>query len=220
MMASLGKVVIVVPTRMLAKVEHRVLGRRDKPDLPGGRNNPSVVEASSTAGKQRRRGRRPLLGLRRQPGRLVLAAMRLPRPLYHRGWGWMLGHTFLLIAHQGRKTGSRRETVAMALAYDPAAREVVVCSAWGPATEWIRNLRAGPALEIRIGRESYVPEQRFLSEDESVAVVREFQHCHPWRTRLFTVILGWGDVGSDAAVREFVRSRPFVAFRPMRAAGT
>ena len=113
---------------------------------------------------------RPLLGLRRQPGRLALAAMRVPRPLYHRGWGWMLDHTFLLIAHQGRKTGKRRETVAMALTYDPDTREAVVCSAWGPNTEWIRNLRAHPALQIQIGRETYVPEQRFLSEDESVAV--------------------------------------------------
>jgi len=34
---------------------------------------------------------KPLLGLRRQPGRLALAVMRMPRPLYRRGWGWMLG---------------------------------------------------------------------------------------------------------------------------------
>ncbi len=158
--------------------------------------------------------KRPLFGLREQPGRLALAAMRLPRPLYRRGWGWMLDHTFLLIAHQGRKTGKRRETVAMAIAYDPATREAVVCSAWGPNTKWIRNLRAHPALQIEIGRESYVPKQRFLSEDESVAVVAEFRRRHPWRVRLFAAILGWGDLSSEAAVREFVRTRPFVSFRP------
>jgi deazaflavin-dependent oxidoreductase (nitroreductase family) len=163
---------------------------------------------------ERARAGRSLLGLRRQPGRLALVAMRLPRPLYHRGWGWMLGHTFLLITHQGRKTGKRRETVAMALAYDPDTRETVVFSAWGPNTEWIRNLRAHPALRIQIGRESYVPEQRFLSEDESVAVVREFQRRHPWRTRLFAGILGWGDLSTQWAVRELTRSRPFVSFRP------
>ena len=116
----------------------------------------------------------------------------VPRPLYRRGWGWMLDHTFLLIAHEGRKTGKRRETVAMALAYDVDTREAVVFSAWGPNTEWMRNLRAHPALQIQIGRESYVPEQRFLSEDESVAVVVEFRRRHPWRTRLFAAILGWG----------------------------
>ena len=162
--------------------------------------------------------RRPLLGLRRAPGRLALAAMRAPRPLYHRRWGWLLDHTFLLIVHQGRKTGRRRETVAMALTYDPQTREAVVCSAWGPNTEWIRNLRARPAMQIQIGRESYAPEQRFLSEDESVAVAVEFRRRHPWRVRLVAALLGWGDLSSKTAVREFVRTRPFVSFRPTRAA--
>lgn len=158
--------------------------------------------------------RRPLLGLRRQPGRLALAFMRLPRPLYRRGWGRLLGHTFLLITHQGRKTGKPRETVAMALAYDSQTREVVVCSAWGPNAEWIRNLRAQPALEIEIGREKFVPAQRFLVQDEAVAVAGGFRDRYPWRMRLFSRILGWGDLGSEAALRELVRDRPFVAFRP------
>jgi len=157
---------------------------------------------------------RPLLGLRRQPGRLALAFMRLPRPLYHHGWGRFLGHTFMLIVHQGRKSGKRRETVAMALTYDAATREAVVCSAWGPDTEWMRNLRAHPALEIQIGRERYVPEQRFLSEDEAVAVGLEFRQRHPWRLRLLATILGWGDLSSEQAMRALVRGRPFVAFRP------
>jgi deazaflavin-dependent oxidoreductase (nitroreductase family) len=140
--------------------------------------------------------------------------MRTPRPLYRHGWGWLLDHVFLLIVHQGRRTGKRRETVAMPVAYDPATREAVVCSAWGPDSEWIRNLRAHPALEIRIGRRSYLPEQRFLSEDESAAVVLEFRRRHPWRVRLFAAILGWGDLSSETAVREFVSTRPFVSFRP------
>jgi deazaflavin-dependent oxidoreductase (nitroreductase family) len=157
---------------------------------------------------------RPLLGLRRQPGRIALMFMRLPRPLYHRGWGRFLGDTFLLIAHQGRKTGKRRETVAMALTHDPATGEAVVCSAWGPNTEWLQNLRAHPALEIEIGRERYVPEQRFLAEDEAVAVALAFRRRHPWRLRLFATILGWGDLSSEQAMRELVHGRPFVAFRP------
>jgi deazaflavin-dependent oxidoreductase (nitroreductase family) len=157
---------------------------------------------------------RPLLGLRRQPGRIALWFMRLPQPLYHRGWGRLLGHTFLLITHQGRRTGKRRETVAMALAYDPATKEAVVCSAWGPNTEWMRNLRAHPALQIQIGRETFVPAQRVLSEGEAVAAATEFRDHHPWRLRLFAAVLGWGGLGSEAAVREWVRNRPFVAFRP------
>ena len=139
--------------------------------------------------------------------------MRVPRPLYRRGWGGMLDHTFLLIAHEGRKTGKRRETVAMALAYDADTREAVVFSAWGPNTEWMRNLRAHPALQVQIGRESYVPEQRFLSEDESVAVVVEFRRRHPWRTRLFAAILGWGGLNSENG-GEGVCSEPPIRFVP------
>lgn len=167
----------------------------------------------SAAGR-RTVARRPLLGLRRRPGRVALWFMALPRPLYHRGLGRLLGHTFLLITHEGRKTGRRRETVAMALAYDRETHETVVCSAWGPNTEWIRNLRAHPALQIEIGGETYVPEQRFLSEDEAVAVARRFRARHPRRLRLFSTVLGWGDLGDEAALRELVRDRPFVSFRP------
>jgi deazaflavin-dependent oxidoreductase (nitroreductase family) len=171
----------------------------------------------TTTAHEHVRSTRPLFGLRRQPGRLVLVLMRTPRPLYRRGWGWLLGHTFLLITHQGRKTGKRRETVAMALTSDPDTREAVIFSAWGPNTEWMRNLRAHPALQIQIGRDTYVPEQHFLSEDEAVALAVAFRRRHPHRWRLFATILGWGDLASDEAVREFVRSRPFVSFRPAKA---
>jgi deazaflavin-dependent oxidoreductase (nitroreductase family) len=157
---------------------------------------------------------RPLLGLRRQPGRLALAVMSLPRPLYHHGWGRLLDHTFLMITHRGRTTGKPRETVAMALTYDAQTHEAVVCSAWGPNAGWIRNLRAHPALRIQIGGESYIPQQHFLSEDEAVAVVVGFRRRHRGRWRLIAAILGWEDLSSEAAVRDFVRRRPFVSFRP------
>lgn len=160
------------------------------------------------------RSRRPLLGVRRRPGRLALLLMRAPRPLYHHGLGRLLGNTFLLITHVGRRTGRQRETVAMALRYDPISRETVVCSAWGPETEWIRNLRANPAVRIDIGRDSYEPEQRFLSQDEATAVVTEFRLRHPRRVRLLAAVLGWGELEGAGAVRAFVRDRPFVSFRP------
>ena len=156
---------------------------------------------------------RPLFGVRTQPGRLFLAAMRLPRPLYHHGLGRLLGHTFLLIAHQGRKTGRRRETVAMALAWNPDTRQAIVFSAWGE-TQWVRNLRAHAALEIQIGGDRFTPQQHFLTAEDAVAVVVAFRQRHPWRMRLFSLILDWGELSTEAALREFVSNRPFVAFRP------
>jgi deazaflavin-dependent oxidoreductase (nitroreductase family) len=158
---------------------------------------------------------RPLLGLRRKPGRIALAVFRMPLRAYRHNAGWLFGRTFLEFVHVGRKTGTQYETVAMVLHYDPATREAVICAGWGPDTDWVRNLRAGPGTRVRLGRDSFAPQHRFLTEDESFAVVDAFRRAHPWRIRLITAILGWGDLRDDAAVRDFIQNHPFVAFRPV-----
>jgi deazaflavin-dependent oxidoreductase (nitroreductase family) len=157
---------------------------------------------------------RSLLGFRRRPGRLALVVFRLPLPLYRHGGGWLLGHTFLLLVHAGRKTGLPHSTAAMVLRYDPATSEAVICSAWGEETDWVRNLQAGPALRVQLGRRSFVPQHRFLTEQERVAVAVDFRRRHPHRLRFMSRVFGWGDLSSDAAVHEFVRTRPFVSLRP------
>jgi len=170
---------------------------------------------SSVASHPATRRSQPLLGLRRRPGRLALAVFRLPLLLYRRGWGWLLDDTFLLLVHAGRKTGKRYSTVAMVVKYDARTHEAVICSAWGQDADWIRNIRAHPALQVQIGRDSFTPQQRFLSEDEGLAVLAGFRRRHPRRLRLMASVLGWGDLGSDAAVRDFVSTRPFVSLRPL-----
>lgn len=150
----------------------------------------------------------------REPGRLAVAMFRLPLHLYRRGWGPLLGHTFLVFVHVGRRTGSPHETTAMMLGFDRTTNEAIICSAWGPNADWVRNLRVRPALRVQIGRESFVPEHRFLTEGEAFAAGIEFRRRHPWRLRLMARVLGWGDLRSDAAIREFVRARPFVALSP------
>jgi hypothetical protein len=45
-------------------------------------------------------------------------------------------------------------------------------------------------------------------------VAVQFRRGHPQRLRLLSTILGWGDLRDDAAVRGFIRTHPFVAFRP------
>jgi deazaflavin-dependent oxidoreductase (nitroreductase family) len=135
--------------------------------------------------------------------------------LYRRGWGWLLGDTFLLLVHAGRKTGKPYSTVAMVLSYDPRTHEAVICSAWGKDADWIQNIQAHPALKVQIGRESFTPDQRFLSADESVTVLAGFQRRHPYRSRLLASVLGWGDLRSGTAARDFVSTRPFICLWPL-----
>ena len=173
-----------------------------------------VTTMTTTNPRRRTTGPRPLLGLRQQPGRLALRLMRLPLPLYRAGLGWLfLGHTFLVLTHVGRKTGRSHATAAMVLAEDRTTGEVVICSAWGPRADWVRNLHARPALRVQVGRTAFVPQHRFLSAQEAIAVAAWFRHRHPLRVRL----IGWAlgvDLRADAGIRDFVDTRPFVALRP------
>ena len=158
--------------------------------------------------------RRRLLGLRRKPGRLALALFRMPLRAYRHDAGWLLGHTFLEFTHLGRITGQPHETVAMVLHYDEGTREAVICAAWGPETDWFRNLSASPATEVRLGRDLYEPQHRFLTVEEAFDVAVVFRRDHPHRLRLVQSVLGLGDLGDDTALGEFVMAHPMVAFRP------
>jgi hypothetical protein len=102
------------------------------------------------------------------------------------------------------------------LSYNDRSHEAVIASAWGPDADWIRNLKARPASEVRIGRDCFVPEHRFLTYDEARAVALDFQRRHRWRLRLMATILGWGELNSDSALLLFVHEHPFVSLRPAR----
>ena len=170
---------------------------------------PKVVSQSSHALPT------PMFGFRRRPGRLALLLFRMPLQAYHHDKGWLLGHTFLSLTHIGRKSGVRYESALMVLRDRDAPREVVVCSAWGAESDWVKNIQARPAARVDIGRESFEPEQRFLSDDESLAVLTECLQRHPWRFRLMSRVFGWGDLREEPVARSFVRTRPFVSFRPV-----
>ena len=160
------------------------------------------------------RPERPFLGLRRRPGRAALALMRMPLRAYRHDAGWMLGRTFIAFSHVGRTSGRRYEAVAMVLDYDPTTREAVVCAVWGPQTDWYRNLRAGRSPRAWLGRDTFEPEVRFLTDAEACGIATRFRRQHPYRLRLMSRVMGWGDLRDDSKVSEFVLGRPFVGFRP------
>jgi deazaflavin-dependent oxidoreductase (nitroreductase family) len=159
-----------------------------------------------------RHEKRPLLGLRKKPGRLALALMHMPLRAYAHEQGHLLGHTFLQFTHVGRKSGKEYRSVAMALDYHDGTHEAVICAAWD--TDWYRNLQAHPATNVKIDRLSFTPVQRFVNDDEALKVLLKFRDAHRHRVRLMSRILGWGNLNDDTTVREFISTHPFIAFRP------
>jgi deazaflavin-dependent oxidoreductase (nitroreductase family) len=152
--------------------------------------------------------------LRSKPVGALRLAFRLPIYLYCLDLGRLLGHRFLLLVHQGRRSGLLRETVLEVLLYEPATKESVALSAWGERADWYRNVRATPALEVRTGGERYVPEQRFLAPQENYAVISDYGRRYPLAFRVFAKVFGYPLDGTEAARREFANSLRLVAFHP------
>lgn len=159
-------------------------------------------------------GNRGFAPLGKKPAGITRLIFRARIHLYRLHLGWLFVHRFLLLLHQGRKTGRVRRTVLEVLRYDPAGEESVVASAGGEKADWYRNIRSVEALEVHTAGKSYVPEQRFLNGDQAYSEILNYERRHPWALRLIARSLGSRFDGTERTRRSFAESVRMVAFRP------
>ena len=151
----------------------------------------------------------------RKPTGLLRWMLRSPIWLYHAGLGPIFGHRLLYLAHRGRRTGARREVVVETVRFDPAVPEAVVVAAWGKEPDWYRNLRAAPALEVRIGRRRWPnPGHRFLDEDETLRTLLAYQRDHPHAWKRLAPMLGFPDEPNDPRWAEVAGTTRAIALTP------
>jgi deazaflavin-dependent oxidoreductase (nitroreductase family) len=161
--------------------------------------------------KLRHMGSRPLP---RKPEGLLLLLFKLPVHMYRLGLGPLLGKRFLLLIHEGRRSGKLRQTVLEVIRYDPNTQESLVISAYGSTADWYRNIRTKPPIRIRTGRSSYVPEQRFLTRRERYEAFVEYERRSGRYLRKLLKLMGIEYDGSEEMRREMVSFMRMVAFRP------
>lgn len=154
----------------------------------------------------------------RRPGRLLRLLFRTPILLYRMRMGWLLGGRFLLLTHTGRKTRKARRTVIEVVARDRSVPEVAVIAAWGEHAQWVRNLKAAPAISIQIGRIEWPePEHRFLEPTQAAELMETYRREHPYAARALARLLGWPSDTNDPGYEQFARTLCAVAFRPAQA---
>lgn len=143
---------------------------------------------------------------------------RAPIMLYRWHLGWLLGHRFMLLVHTGRRTGLERRTVLEVVRYDATTKEVVVMAGFGRRSDWYRNIQAHPAKEVVVGRDSFVPRYRDLSQDEAVIVIADYERRNriaaPIIRRTLSWLVGWRYDGTEEARRRVAAERPLVLFSP------
>jgi deazaflavin-dependent oxidoreductase (nitroreductase family) len=120
----------------------------------------------------------------------------------------------MMITHVGRKTGVVRQTVVEAVNYDSKTRACQTEAFWGEQTDWYRNLQAHPALEVQIGSRRYVSQQHFLSTEELLTLLQDYEHLHPRGLRLLFRHLGYPYDGSPEGLHAIAQVIRGVEFRP------
>lgn len=109
------------------------------------------------------------------PGPILSRALRLPTRLYDIGAGPLLGHRFLLLTHRGRRSGQLHRTMLEVVQWDPARREAIVVSGFGPHANWRLNVLAGGAVEVHIAGLRFAPVVRTLEREEAVRVMKDYE---------------------------------------------
>jgi deazaflavin-dependent oxidoreductase (nitroreductase family) len=154
----------------------------------------------------------------RRPGGILRILLAAPSLLYRVGLGRLLGHRFLLLVHVGRKSGQVHATPLEVVRWTPGDREAVVVAGWGIRTQWLHNVEAGLAKEVRIGGDRYVPVVRRLDLVEADEVLRTYENHNGLPKQIVRAVigrlLGWRYDGSPAARRRAVEQLPMLGLRP------
>lgn len=150
-------------------------------------------------------------------GRWARRLFRAPARLYRWRLGWLLGHRFLLLEHQGRRSGRHYETVLEVVHWQPEG-EVIVVSGWGRVSDWFRNVSAGSEIYVTVGTRRFHARYRLVPPDEAAEVLGRYEHrnryMRPVINRMLGYMVGRPYDGTPDAQRRLVEELPMVAFRP------
>ena len=148
----------------------------------------------------------------------LIRALRAPAVLYDWNLGWLLGRRFLRLTQRGRRSGRTYRMMLEVLGSDRARGEVFVIVGMGRRAQWYRNVLAGGAVEVAIGRERFVPDHRELPVPEAAAVLEDYERRNrlvaPLVRAALSRLVGWRYDGSRSARERLVAERPILAFAP------
>jgi deazaflavin-dependent oxidoreductase (nitroreductase family) len=149
---------------------------------------------------------------------LLWYLFRAPIYIYHWHLQWLFEKRLLLLAHRGRRSGLRRQTVLEVVEYRNEGPEVIVANGFGPGSDGLRNIQAKCDEEVTVGRQHFVASHRFLSEDEAARVIERYEYRNRFIAPIvragFTWLLGWSYRASESDRRRLVSQIPLLAFRP------
>lgn len=130
---------------------------------------------------------KPILRKPTHPGMQWL--FKAPAYLYRAGLGWMMGNRFVMIEHTGRKSGNTYQTVLEVIGLDE--QSVDVAAAWGPKSDWLRNIQANPGIRVSMGKIRKAPATaRVLDAAAAAKVFADYTEAHPRAAKTLSKSVG------------------------------
>ncbi len=138
---------------------------------------------------------------------------RLPIYISRIGLGRLMGSRFLLLEHTGRKSGELRRNVLEVVRRDDATHTFYIVSAWGEKSDWLRNVRANPAVTINVAGAGYSAKAIPLTRDESERELLDYAQRYPRASKELSRQLGYRIDGTPEDFASLAEQMTIVALR-------
>jgi len=149
------------------------------------------------------------------PQGLMKSFFRLPILLYRLGLGGLPGKRFILLNHQGRKSGITRQVVLKVIGYDRYSGSVHVVAAYGDRADWVRNVRRQPAVQAQLAWKKYPAEVVFVDEPERISVFLAYARRYPKLAVRMPGMVGYELDGSEDDFAAFAREAVIARIDPV-----
>lgn len=146
------------------------------------------------------------------PRGLKAIPWRLPIWIYRLGLGSLMGKKFLLLTHQGRKTGLQRQTVLEIIHSEPADGEYFVVSGFGTRSHWYQNIKANPIVTIQVGQKTMKATAEQLSPEEASKLMLEYAQKYPGNLKALATLIGYEIEHTKEGYLAFGREIPVFQF--------
>jgi deazaflavin-dependent oxidoreductase (nitroreductase family) len=139
---------------------------------------------------------------------------RAPIWLYKLNLGWLMGKRALKITHIGRISGKPRHVVLEVVKYEPSSETYYIAAGWGEQSDWVKNIRANPRVEVQVGRLKMDMVAEQLTPEQGEIVILDYAQRHPTAIKSLVRFMGYQLDGSEADFRELGRLLLMFALTP------
>jgi len=150
----------------------------------------------------------------KHPSGISRILFRAPIWLYKLNLGWLLEKRALKITHIGRISGKPRHVVLEVVKYEPSKETYYIAAAWGERSDWVKNIRANPRVQVQVGRRKMDMVAEQLTPEQGEAVILDYAQRHPTAMKSLARFMGFQLDGSEADFRELGRLMLMFALIP------